>query len=422
MSGKYSGCLRLWVILLALWSPVAGMADTGHPLEPPDLSSPRATLNTFLSTGDAFFHLLSDEYWQAPSRAAVDRLHDLNVNLERMFDLSGIPPAAGYQLGRDGVVYLYEVLSRIQLPPEAEIPDAAVYADTRDGRETGDKSISWTIPHTDITLVRVADGPGAGQFLFSSSTVARAEEFYEKVQALPYQREVPLKNYADMRPYLSIGASLISSHTIEGFPGWLKRSAYQQAVWKWIALAMLIVVIAIVLVIIHRLARRGFSNHAGSTTLRGLVTPLSLLLTPLALDLANRELTLTGWVSGGIIWLAEAVTYFALAWVAWTGSMALAEAVIASPKISNESLNAHLLRLLARVFGIVAVIVILLYVSNQLGAPLYGLVAGLGVGGIAIALAAQPSIENFIGSLNLFADQPVRVGDFCRYGEDPTPD
>jgi MscS family membrane protein len=44
------------------------------------------------------------------------------------------------------------------------------------------------------------------------------------------------------------------------------------------------------------------------------------------------------------------------------------------------------------------------------------------VGGIAIALAAQPSIENFIGSLNLFADQPVRVGDFCRYGEDPTPD
>jgi MscS family membrane protein len=53
---------------------------------------------------------------------------------------------------------------------------------------------------------------------------------------------------------------------------------------------------------------------------------------------------------------------------------------------------------------------------------LYGLVAGLGVGGIAIALAAQPTIENFIGGLNLFADRPVRVGDFCRYGEDPTLD
>jgi MscS family membrane protein len=49
-------------------------------------------------------------------------------------------------------------------------------------------------------------------------------------------------------------------------------------------------------------------------------------------------------------------------------------------------------------------------------------VAGLGVGGIAIALAAQNTIEHFIGSLNLFADHPVRVGDLCRYGEDPTPD
>ena len=29
----------------ALWSPVAGVADTGHPLEPLDLSSPRATLD-----------------------------------------------------------------------------------------------------------------------------------------------------------------------------------------------------------------------------------------------------------------------------------------------------------------------------------------------------------------------------------------
>jgi MscS family membrane protein len=44
------------------------------------------------------------------------------------------------------------------------------------------------------------------------------------------------------------------------------------------------------------------------------------------------------------------------------------------------------------------------------------------VGGIAIALAAQNSIEHFIGSLNLFADRPVRVGDLCRYGEDPIPD
>jgi MscS family membrane protein len=55
--------------------------------------------------------------------------------------------------------------------------------------------------------------------------------------------------------------------------------------------------------------------------------------------------------------------------------------------------------------------------ADRLGVPVYGIVAGLGVGGLAIALAAQPTIENLIGGMNLFADKPVRVGDFCRYGD-----
>jgi MscS family membrane protein len=414
MSGTHSGRLGICVILLALWSPIAAMADAGHPLEPLDLSSPRATLNSFLTMGDAAYHLLSDEYWQAPSRAVTDRVRDFSVRLESMLDLSGVPPAIRFDLGRDGIVYLYEVLSRIELPPEADIPDAAAYVE--------DKPVSWTIPHTEIMLVRVEDGPRAGQFLFSASTVVRAREFYEKVRTLPYQRDITLKNYAEMRSYLSASGWMISSHTIEGFPDWLKRGVYQQAVWKWIALVILIAVAAVVVVVIDRLARHGVSGHSVSAYLRRLATPLILLMIPLVLDMANVQLTLTGWVSGGVTWLAVAITYFAMAWILWTGSMAVAEVVISSPKISDNSLNAHLIRLVARTFGIVAVIAIIIYVSSQLGAPLYGLVAGLGVGGIAIALAAQPTIENFIGSLNLFADRPVRVGDFCRFGEDPTPD
>ena len=416
MSGEYSRRLGILVILLALWSPLTGAAQTTHPLEPQDLSSPRATLNNFLTTGDAFVYELGEDYWDAPSRAAADRALELVAKQERTLDLSGIPPAARTQMSHDGIAYLYEVLSRIELPPEAEIPDVAAYADAGD-----DEPVSWTIPHTEITLVRVAEGPRAGAFLFSSSTVARANEFYEKTRTLPYRREVTLKNYAEKRHYLSITGWMISSRTIEGFPDWLKRSLYGQAVWKWIALTMLIAMTAVVVVVIHRLARRGLSGHSAGAHLRRLATPVALwLLARLLLNLANRQLTLTGWVSGGFTLVDEAVTYFSLAWITWTGSMVVAEAVIASPKMPDQSLNAHLLRLAARTVGIVAVIAIIFYVSNRLGVPLYGLVAGLGVGGIAVALAAQPTLENFIGSLNLFADRPVGVGEFCRYGEDPT--
>lgn len=42
--------------------------------------------------------------------------------------------------------------------------------------------------------------------------------------------------------------------------------------------------------------------------------------------------------------------------------------------------------------------------------------AALGIGGIALALGAQKTVENFVGSVTLIADQPVRVGDFCKVG------
>ena len=410
------------MLLLVLWSAVTSAADASHPLEPLDLSSPRATLNSLLTTGDAYFRLASDEYWRTPSRAIADRLHVMGIEAERTLDLSEVPPAARFEIGRDAMIYLYEVLSRIELPPTADIPDAAIYADA-DKEGADDKPASWTIPHTEITIARVAQGPRAGEFLFDSETVVRAREFYEKTRMQPYLRDVPLKYFAEKRAYLSIASGIISPHTIEGLLNWLKRGVYGQAVWKLLSLAILVAVSVLVIWSLHRLARWVLPGKPATVHLQRLVTPLTLLLlTPLVFDVGHRELTLTGWMSEGLTLLAAAVAYFSLAWIAWTGSLVLADAIVAFPKISEKSLNAHLLRLTARIIGIVAVISIIFYVSNQLGVPLYGLVAGLGVGGIAIALAAQNTLEHFIGSLNLFADQPVRVGDLCRYGEDPNPD
>ena len=424
MTGRFSGLLCICVLQVALLAPFIVRAEAGHPLEPLDLSSPRATLNSFLTTGDSYFRLLRDEYWDSSSRAAAARLHELGVQAESTLDLSEIPPAARFEMGRDGTVYLYEVLSRIELPPATDIPDAAAFAGAGgNDQSAGGKPVSWTIPHTEITLERIADGPRAGQFLFSTATLARAGEYYQKIRGLPYRRDVPLKNYAEMRDYLSMSGVLISPRTTEGFPDWLKHSVYRQAVWKWIALVALVALTVLVVVGIHRLARRGITGHSAKVHLRHLATPLTLLLlTPLVLDMANRELTLTGWVSESLTMLADAVAYFSLAWIAWTGSILVAEVIIALPGIPSQSLNAHLLRLAARIVGCTAVITIIFYVSSQLGAPLYSIVAGLGVGGIAIALAAQNTLEHFIGSLALFADRPVRVGDFCRYGEDPASD
>jgi MscS family membrane protein len=54
---------------------------------------------------------------------------------------------------------------------------------------------------------------------------------------------------------------------------------------------------------------------------------------------------------------------------------------------------------------------------DNLGFKVTTLLAGLGLGGLAVALAAQKSIENLIACLTLYSSAPVRVGDFCRYGD-----
>jgi MscS family membrane protein len=63
------------------------------------------------------------------------------------------------------------------------------------------------------------------------------------------------------------------------------------------------------------------------------------------------------------------------------------------------------------------VVIAVLGVLGTLGVNINAAIAGLGVGGIAVALAAQPTLENLFGGVSLFADRPVRVGDFFRYGD-----
>jgi MscS family membrane protein len=59
----------------------------------------------------------------------------------------------------------------------------------------------------------------------------------------------------------------------------------------------------------------------------------------------------------------------------------------------------------------------LLAALDSFGFDVTALIAGLGVGGLAFALAAQKTIENLFGGATLLADRPVRVGDFCRFGD-----
>ena len=62
------------------------------------------------------------------------------------------------------------------------------------------------------------------------------------------------------------------------------------------------------------------------------------------------------------------------------------------------------------IFGIIAIL-------GAIGVDITTGLAALGIGGLALALGAQKTIENFVGSVTLITDQPIRVGDFCKVGD-----
>jgi MscS family membrane protein len=84
---------------------------------------------------------------------------------------------------------------------------------------------------------------------------------------------------------------------------------------------------------------------------------------------------------------------------------------------SDPTAIAALLRVLRRVVDVAYVVVGLGVLLRHFGVDSTPALAGVGVGGIAVALAAQKTLENVIAGASLIFDQAVKVGDFLKIGE-----
>ncbi len=279
---------------------------------------------------------------------------------------------------------------------------------------------TWRLPGTEITIAAVVEGPNAGEFLFSPDTVKRAEYFYELARELPYLRPVPTENLS--RTEQLITGWMIPLAWSEALPDWANTAVMGQVLWKWFAMLLLLGLVLCVVILIFRWIRRRPWDGSWPSTLLHLSTPVAiLLLTPMLGYLVLDQISVTGSAVALPDYLIEVAKGIALVWVVWLIANWIGASIISSPRINPRSLEANLIRLAARFIGILATLVLVFRLVNDLGVPVYGLVAGAGVGGVAIALAAKNTLENFMGTLNLFADRPLGIGDLCRYDEDSTP-
>lgn len=70
-----------------------------------------------------------------------------------------------------------------------------------------------------------------------------------------------------------------------------------------------------------------------------------------------------------------------------------------------------------RMAKIAIVVIGIIALLGAVGFDVTTWLAALGIGGLALALGAQKTVENFVGSVSLIADQTIRVGDFCKVGD-----
>lgn len=104
--------------------------------------------------------------------------------------------------------------------------------------------------------------------------------------------------------------------------------------------------------------------------------------------------------------------------VAWAvyNLVNLAEVWMSQWVSSSESeLDDHLLPFVRKFLRITVVVVAALVVVQNLGFSIAGLIASLGIGGLAVALAAQDTLANVFGSFMIIADRPFHIGDMIKY-------
>ena len=100
----------------------------------------------------------------------------------RTLDTSELPPVQATRVAGEAAILLNEVLDKVKLPPYEAIPDAATMRELPAGEPR-----RWQVPGTEITIERVEEGPRKGEYLFSSDTVGRVHEFYDRARNLPYR-------------------------------------------------------------------------------------------------------------------------------------------------------------------------------------------------------------------------------------------
>jgi MscS family membrane protein len=379
-----------------------------YPLDPPDISSPQSTIETFLVEAAAAIR----------AQQAGD-LAEMEARGDRAFQAMEIErPAndAEFLRAAESALYLFELLARVA-PETVDAPDASLAPE--------ELPRLWAIPHTELVLERfdTKTGDPIG-YRFTSETIDRLPEFYQRASGLPMKKR--FANFAGvaegfrLRP--GFEAPLFVRNAVRRLPPAWFNTFGGEPLWKWIAILVSMLGGLLLAFVLFRVCAPLDDRGQQTSGLRGAVRPFVVAGT-VAIIAFVQTVTVdwirpTGVEREAAVGLLSVLLHLALIWLTFVLSRVLADVVIRLRDMRAYALDAQLVRVVAKLVALLVSVYILVDLTESLGVPVAPVLTGLGVGGLAVALAVRPTLENIIGGFVLFADAPVRVGEFCKFGNE----
>jgi MscS family membrane protein len=243
-----------------------------------------------------------------------------------------------------------------------------------------------------ILLQRVPDGEGGRVWKFSNATVARIPEMWEELGFSPvalYLREIlPEFRFMGMENFQVLATVLFF-------------------LFAW-PLA------ALISNLLLRIALK-IPNHFPKGITRFFRRPFRFFLFILIARLLVNQMGLS--LSARILLESSGVDYIAYT-VLLLGLISLfRDYQIRKMEHQGNVQYVALMKPFTTILQVVVIIVIALFWAERAGYDMSTILAGLGVGSLAVALAAQKTLENVIGAITLYTARPVKAGDFCRFGQ-----
>ena len=204
-------------------------------------------------------------------------------------------------------------------------------------------------------------------------------------------------------------------------PRWMvETKLFSVPLWRWLLLVVSLVLILVVAGLLSRLLQwilaRALGRMlpiSGDKVIRKLRLPIFFLLLAAALHFFSQySLTVLArqfWNEAAVVLLAVGVT-----WLLIRISELVAVYVTQGQTSSVATARATFVAVAVRVFKIAAVLFACLALLSRAGVNVSALLAGLGIGGIALALGAQKTLENFFGGITIVGQKALRVGDLVQ--------